>query len=358
MKHKKGAMRAAACLMAGCMLLMAGCAKRDSIQEQTEADERSEVIETSDRTVRGEEAESDEQRGASEGGTEPSGDASQETAAQAETGTAQGAVSLHIPLDEYPKVDGSTACLPLMAEALSRLTGTDRERAETLVSCSTTPYAYQSLADGYADLLLAYEPAEETKEQLKESGTELEYIPIGRDALVFIANEDNPVCGLSRKQLKDIYTGKITDWKDLGGSDQEIVPFQRPSSSGSQALFAKLLMQDEAPMEAPTGLYPSEMGELIERLAEYNNEGNAIGYSVYYYASAMYAKPGLKFLAVDGVAPSNGTIADGSYPLTNDFYVVIRKGEPEGSPARKIAEWLASDEGKECIEEAGYVPAP
>lgn len=102
-------------------------------------------------------------------------------------------------------------------------------------------------------------------------------------------------------------------------------------------------------MEAPTELAPAEMGELIERLAEYNNAGNALGYSVFYYASYMYEKPGLKFLAVDGVAPTDETIADGSYPFLNDFYAVIRADEPAGSPARQIAEWLQTDEGKALI---------
>lgn len=111
-------------------------------------------------------------------------------------------------------------------------------------------------------------------------------------------------------------------------------------------------------MEAPIELYPSEMGELIERLAEYSNEGTALGFSVFYYASYMYSKPGLKFLAVDGVAPSDETIADATYPFLNEFYVVYRADEPEDSPVRKIAGWLTSGEGKTCLLETGYIPVP
>lgn len=268
------------------------------------------------------------------------------------------APSLQLSLEEYPRVDGSTANLPLMAAVLSKLTGISPEQAETLTTCATTPYAYENLVEGNADILLVYEPAEETKEFLDGCGVELEFVPIGRDALVFIANEANPVQGLTTQQLIDIYTGKITNWQQVGGSDQEIVPFQRASASGSQALFMKLLMKDTAPMEAPIELYPSEMGELIERLAEYNNEGTALGFSVFYYASYMYSKPGLKFLAVDGVAPSDETIADATYPFLNEFYVVYRADEPEDSPVRKIAGWLTSGEGKTCLLETGYIPVP
>ena len=138
--------------------------------------------------------------------------------------------------------------------------------------------------------------------------------PIGRDALVFIVNGQNPVESLTRSQLVDIYAGRITNWSEVGGPDQPIVAFQRDGTSGSQTLFKKLLMGSEPLMEAPTELRPGMMGGLIDGLAGYSGAGNALGYSVFYYASEMYQKPGLKFLAVDGVAPSAETIGDGSYP--------------------------------------------
>ena len=283
---------------------------------------------------------------------EPTADSTEPTAAPTE----QPSVSLHIPLSDYPAVDGSTANLPLMAEVLSRVASISREEAESLTSCTTTPYAYDALLSGNADLLLVYEPAQETWDIINQSDVKLTFVPIGRDALVFIANENNPVSGLTQQQLTDIYTGKITNWNEVGGEDLAIVPFQRSSSSGSQALFIKLLMKDVAPMDGPTELFPSEMGELIERLAEYNNAGSALGYSVFYYANYMYTKPGLKFLAVDGVLPSDETIADGSYPLLNEYYAVYRSDEPEGSPARQIAQWLTTEEGAACIRDAGYIP--
>ena len=161
---------------------------------------------------------------------------------------------------------------------------------------------------------------------------------------------------MTQDQLRDVYTGQITNWQELGGEDLDITPFQRVATSGSQSLFIKLLMKDVQPMEAPTEFAPSEMGELIEGLAAYNNEGSALGYSVFYYASYMYTKPGLRFLAVDGVTPSDETIANQSYPLLNPFYVAIRADEPEGSPARVLRDWLLTEEGKQAIVDAGYIP--
>lgn len=269
-----------------------------------------------------------------------------------ETATA----SLQLSLEEYPVMDGSTANLPMMAEVMSQVCGITLEEAEELTNCAKTPQAWENLVNGTSDILLVYEAAEDTKKVLEESGVELEITPVGRDALVFINNEKNPVDNLTQKQLIDIYTGKITNWNEVGGDNLDIAAYQRVETSGSQSLFMKLLMKDIEPVNAPREYRPSEMGELIDELASYNNEGSALGYSVFYYASYMYQQPGLKMIAVDGVNPSDETIADGSYPLLNEYYVAIRAEEPEDSPACLLRDWILSDEGKAAIIKAGYIP--
>ena len=261
-------------------------------------------------------------------------------------------------LEEYPTVDGSTATMPLMAAVLQKVCGIDAEQAESYVYASKTSQSWIALSNGDADLLLVYEVPESTKEQLAQ-GPELEVTAIGRDALVFIVNEQNPVESLTQGQLRDIYTGAVTNWAELGGNDQSIVAFQRDETSGSQTLFEKLLVGDRelTLTDPPTELRPGMMGALVDGLASYNNEGNAIGYSVYYYISEMYAQPGLKLIGVDGVQPEYDTIADSSYPLCNEFYVAIRADEPEDSPTRQLYNWICSEEGKQTLIDAGYVPA-
>lgn len=265
-------------------------------------------------------------------------------------------VSLQLALEDYPVMDGSTANLPMMAEILAEVGNIPLEEAEELTKCSKTSQAWENITNGNADILLVYEAAEETKAKVAASGVELEITPVGRDALVFINNENNPVESLTQQQLTDIYTGKITNWQEVGGENQDIIAYQRKETSGSQSLFIKLLMQGQQPMEAPQTLKPAEMDMLIDELARYNNEGNALGYSVFYYANYMYQQPGLRFLQVDGVAPSDETIADGSYPLLNEYYVVIRADEPADSPARQLRDWILSDEGKAALVKAGYIP--
>ncbi len=261
--------------------------------------------------------------------------------------------------EDFPKLDGSTACIPLMAQMMADTTGRDLEEAQSTISVSTTAYAWENfgLYDTDTQMLVVYEAPDSVKEELEAANVQLEQKPIGVDALVFIVNEDNPVTDLTQQQLRDIYAGKITNWKDVGGQDLDIVAFQRRSDSGSQTLFQKLLIQGGELMDPPTELAPTAMGELVDSLAAYNNSANAIGFSVYYYIDQMYSQPGLRLLSVDGVMPSNDTLADGSYPLCNDFYAVIRPDAAADSPERQLYDWLDTEAGQACIKKAGYVPA-
>ena len=265
--------------------------------------------------------------------------------------------------DEFPITDGSTACIPLIAQIMADTTGMDLETAQSCVNTNTTAWAWRNLSlyggnEGDATkLIIAYEAPDSVKEEMAAEGDTLDQKAIGRDALVFIVNDDNPMQSLSQQQIKDIYAGKITNWKEVGGADSPIVAFQRGEDSGSQTLFQKLLIQGGELMEAPTELAPTEMGGLVDRIAEFNHSANAIGFSVSYYIDQMYSKPGLRLLAVDGVLPTNESIADQRYPLCNAFYAAVRQDSAEGTPERKVYDWLSTDAGRACIVKSGYVAA-
>ena len=185
----------------------------------------------------------------------------------------------------YPRVDGSTANIPMMAQIRSSYLGEDLvESQNNSLEVTTTDYAWRNLIDGKNDLLLVYEPSEETKKIIDESPVKLKVTPIGVDALVFIVNQKNKVKNLTTEQIRDIYSGKITNWKELGGDDAVIEAYQRVLNSGSQTLFLNLVMKDVKPVDAPIKYRIEGMDGLIETLASYNNTGNALGYSVFYYA--------------------------------------------------------------------------
>lgn len=257
---------------------------------------------------------------------------------------------------EYPRVDGSTANMPMMAQIRSSYLGESLTEAENNTEVTTTDYAWRNLIDGNADLLLVYEPSSETKEIIDKSPVKLKVTPIGLDALVFIVNQQNKVKNLTTEQIRDIYTEKITNWKELGGDDQKIEAYQRVLNSGSQTLFLNLVMKDVVPVDAPKKYRIEGMDGLIETLASYNNSGNALGYSVFYYAKKMYAVPGLELISVDNVMPSDETIGDGKYPFLNQYYLVIREDTKEDSETMKLYNYILSDKGKEDIKKAGYIP--
>ena len=291
------------------------------------------------------------------GSSEPASSASTAPEPPASSAASEVTAAPFLTVEDFPALDGSTACIPLMAQMLADTTGMDLEEAQSIISVSTTAYAWESFGLYNTDtkMLVVYEAPDYVKEELQEAGAQLEQKPIGRDALVFIVNENNPVQSLTRQQLKDIYAGKITNWKDVGGDDLAIVPFQRGEDSGSQTLFRKLLIQGGELMDPPTELAPAAMGELVDSIAAYNNSANAIGFSVYYYIDQMYSQPGLRLLAVDGVTPSNDTIASESYPLCNEFYAVLHADAAADSPERQLYDWLDTAAGQDCIKKSGYV---
>ena len=291
------------------------------------------------------------------GSSEPALSASTAPEPPASSAASEVTAAPFLTVEDFPALDGSTACIPLMAQMMADTTGRDLVEAQSTISVSTTAYAWENfgLYDTDTQMLVVYEAPDYVKKELEEAKAELESKPIGRDALVFIVNENNPVKSLTQQQLKDIYAGKITNWKDVGGEDLDIVAFQRGEDSGSQTLFKKLLIQGGELMTPPSELAPAAMGELVDSIADYNNSANAIGFSVYYYIDQMYSKPGLRLLAVDGVTPSNDTLADGSYPLCNDFYAVIHPDAAADSPERRLYDWLDTDAGQDCIKKSGYV---
>lgn len=257
---------------------------------------------------------------------------------------------------DYPRVDGSTANMPMMAQIRADYLGENLTDSENMVNVTTTDYAWRNLLEGKNDLLLVYEPSSETKKIIEESGVKLKITPIGVDALVFIENVDNPINNLKTTELQDIYEGKVTNWKEVGGDDKNIEAFQRPLNSGSQTLFLNLLMKGKTPMDAKTEYRPEGMDDLIEVVASFKNTANAIGYSVYYYAKKMYQNPNLKLISVDGVMPTDESIASGEYPFLNQYYLVIREDTPKDSEIMKLYNFILSDKGTEAIRKAGYIP--
>ncbi len=259
-------------------------------------------------------------------------------------------------LENYPKVDASLAIHPLVDSIASNFIGIPEEDLTFEYTKTRTSNVYQNLVDGKADVVFVAEPSEEDLAYAKSKGVELEIIPATSSAFVFIVNSKNPVDNLTLDEIVKIYKGDITNWKEVGGDDEEIIPYQRPNGSGSQTAMIQLVMKDQDLMTAPKIQIEQEMGGLIDAVAEYDNSKAAIGYSYFYFVNTMYKRDTIKMIGINGVKPTLETIKDGSYPIYTNGYIVIRKDEEEDSSARKWVNEVLGERGSKIIEEAGYVP--
>ena len=264
--------------------------------------------------------------------------------------------SLTFTTENFPLIDGATALAPYYELMASKMLGLPLEEARQWVLCNRTDGAYENLINGEVEMIFCSMPSEEQQAMADEKGFVFEKTPFLNGGFVFFVNQDNPVDSLTVKQLHDIYAGKITNWKEVGGADTEIVPYQRPNNSGSQTGMYHYVIPEDEIMEAPTEMKIADMGGIIDAVASYENSEGAIGYSYYYYVMSMHYTDQIKLLEIDGIAPSDETIADGTYPLINPSYAIISAATPKDSVVRDILAWLVSEEGQETAREAGYVP--
>ncbi len=244
---------------------------------------------------------------------------------------------------DLPIIDGAAALYPVCSATVHALYPEDSVHfdGENFTTDSALQYrntrgAYKAIVDGEVDIIICVKPSEEQLAYAAEQGVELELVPIGREAFVFLVNVDNPVDGLTVDQIKGIYTGKYTNWSQLGGNNRLISPLHRNQGSGSQTAMLSFME-----------------GEEIAR--DYNSFlGSAIGFSFRYYVEGVVANGGVKMLELNGVYPSVENIKNGSYPIINNLYAVYRKGDTnENIPV--VIDWLLSEEGQQMIEDTGYV---
>ncbi|HAS74595.1 MAG TPA: hypothetical protein DCS67_10670 [Clostridiales bacterium UBA8960] len=258
-------------------------------------------------------------------------------------------------MDTYPKIDGSTVTIPLSEALAARLTGQTVEAVRPYILHNKTHQAYVNLIEKKVDLIFVTSPSKEEMDLAIQKDVELEVVPIVSEAFVFLTHADNPVKNLSLDQIRDIYSGKIVNWSEVGGPDKAIVAYQRPINSGSQTGFLELIMQGEAPMEPPKEQIIAGMGMLIDAVAGYENEVPSIGYSYYYFVVDMWGNEDVKLLEVDGIYPESESIRNKTYPLTTAYYAVLRKDSTKDSPERLVVDYILSKAGQTLMEESGYV---
>ena len=182
------------------------------------------------------------------------------------------------------------------------------------------------------------------KDEEKAAG--LKETVLAYDGIAIIVHPDNPVSDLSIEQIAKLYTGEITNWKDVGGSDGEVVLIGREAASGTRDGFESITGTKDKCQ------YRQELTSTGDVITAVSQNPDAIG-----YASLAAIKDSVKALSVDGVTPSETTVKDGSYPVQRPFVLVTVEGKALSAAAQSFFDYATSADAADIIAKAGAVAA-
>ena len=206
-----------------------------------------------------------------------------------------------------------------------------------------------ALVDGRCDIAMMSRFMKD-KEYTKAVTGERPFLPVAHaiamDGVCVIVYPSNPVKALTSKQVRDIYTGKIKNWKELSGSDQAIVPISRDSSSGTYETFEGLVMNKEK--MAGNVEYVNSNPQAHARVKA---TAGAIG-----YVGLGFVDKSVKALDIDGVTPTRSTISKGVYPVSRPLYLFTNGYPKLGSLVHEFCTFYLTEKGQEIIEAKGFVP--
>ena len=241
---------------------------------------------------------------------------------------------------ETISIAGSTTVLPV-AQAAAEEYMNQHSNADIQVSGGGSGVGATSVIGGTADIGML---SRDLKASEKEGNTLKEFV-VGKDGIALVGHPSNTVSDLSLEQVKAIYQGEITNWKDVGGADSEIVLIGRDSSSGTREFFTEFVLDKE---------------DAAKEMQELNSNGavaqavsitpGAIG-----YVSLEYVDDSLKAFSIGGVAPTVDNVISGIYEINRPL-LMITNGEPEGLAADYLA-FILSEEGQQILKDSGFIPA-
>ena len=257
--------------------------------------------------------------------------------------------------ENLPIIDGATAAFPVYSAFVNAVYPNTTELYDGVFEYNNTVGGYKELAKKNTDIFIGAAPSTAQIKYAEECGTVFEYTQIGWEAFVFFVHKDNPIDSLTADQIRGIYSGEITNWSQVGGNDEEIVPFQRDEGSGSQSMMLRFMTMGGASLIEPDiEELIGFMGGIVEQVASYKNQTSSIGYSFRYYIEGIVCHPDIKMIAVDGIAPTADNIRNNTYPIITPVYAVTYENNPNPNVAMLI-DWMLSEEGQYIIKESGYV---
>ena len=236
--------------------------------------------------------------------------------------------------------DGSTSMEKVIG-ALSEAFMEANSKVTVTYNPTGSSAGIQAVQEGRCDIGLS---SRALKDEEKASG--LKETILAYDGIAIIVNPANPVEDLTLEQIADIYTGKITNWSELGGSDSEIVLIGREAGSGTRSGFEEIVEVKDLCQ------YRQELSSTGDVIATVAQNPGAIG-----YASLASVKETVKAVKVGGVAPSEETVKDGSYAIQRPFVLVTKEGVTLSETAQAFFDYAVSKDANAVVIAAGVVPA-
>uniref|UniRef100_A0A7C4AIE3 Phosphate-binding protein n=1 Tax=Fundidesulfovibrio putealis TaxID=270496 RepID=A0A7C4AIE3_9BACT len=243
------------------------------------------------------------------------------------------------------RVDGSTTVLPAMQKIVEAYMKAN-PGVNITVSGGGSGNGIKAIIDGTTNVAMSSREMKDKELQAaKEKGRAVKPMVIAMDALAPIVNPGNPVAGLTSEQLQGIYSGKIKNWKDVGGEDKEIVVISRDTSSGTYEAWQELIMKDQK--VTPAALLQASSGAVLQVVGK--NKA-AIAYDGYAYVNNT-----VKALKVNGIAGSEKTVADKTYPVSRPLFIIVpESATPE---VKQFVDFIMDPaKGQKIIGEVGYFP--
>ena len=240
-------------------------------------------------------------------------------------------------------ISGSTTVLPI-AQAAAEVYMDNHPEANISVRGGGSSIGIASVLAGTVEIGNASRHAK-TKEKAnaRENGIKLFENVIAADAIAMVVNSVNNINNLTIQQIQDIYSGKISNWKELGGKNMPIVVISRDTSSGTYEVFNNMVMQGVNTKSGSLSL-----GSNNSVVSTIKNSPGAIG-----YAGLGYLNSSVKTVDVEGVKASKATVNSKEYPVSRTLHM-FTNGKPSGE-AKKYIDFILSEEGQKLVEEQGFI---
>lgn len=258
--------------------------------------------------------------------------------------------------NNLPVLDGKTSMFPVYSAFVNAVYPSDITISDYLnigpVRFYNTVSGYRRITEGKTDIYFGFYPSDEQLEYA-EKNQKISYMAtqIGSDAFVFFVSVDNPVDNLTIDEIKKIYSGEITNWKEVGGKDEEIIAYQSDFNSETQSMFLSF-MEDTSIMYPPMKNVTDGNNDYVA--CEYRNSPSSIGFAFRYNLNTLINNPKIKMISVNGVYPSANNIKNGTYELSIPLYA-ISKNDNINMNVYIFINWILSNEGQQIIEDSGYV---